>query len=82
MLRLEFMKTLKRINLKQYFFYILVFLVGFLYQPNWVHNNFWLKAEFYDSLPFHFPYILFLLIYSILSVGATWSFIQGIKRYL
>ncbi len=81
-LRLDFMKALKRLSFKQYSLYSIVFLFGFLYQPNWVIDNFWLKADFYDSLPFSFPYALFLLVYSILSVGATWSVIQFIKKNL
>jgi len=76
------MKALKRLSFKQYSFYSVVFLFGFLYQPTWVSDNFWFKADFYDSLPFQFPYFLFLLIYSILSVGATWSAIQLVKRNL
>ena len=76
------MKALRRDSFKQYFFYTVVFLFGFLHQPTWVRDNFWFKADFYDSLPFQFPYFLFLLIYSILSVGATWSAIQLVKRNL
>lgn len=76
------MKALKKVSLKQYSFYSVIFLFGFLYQPTWVRDNFWFKADFYDSLPFKFPYLLFLLIYSILSVGVTWSIIQWVKRNL
>jgi quinol-cytochrome oxidoreductase complex cytochrome b subunit len=46
---------------------LFTFLLGFIYQPNWVYNNFWFKADFYDSIPFTVPYWSFLLIYSILS---------------
>ncbi len=76
------MEALKRLSFKQYSFYAVVFLFGFLHQPNWVIDNFWLKADFYDSLPFQFPYVLFLFIYSILLVGVTWTVIQWIKRNL
>lgn len=76
------MRAVKGISLKQYIFYGVVFLIGFLYQPNWVRDNFWLKADFYDAFPFKFPYLLFLLIYSTLSVGATWTVIRWVKRNL
>lgn len=69
-------------NLKQSAFYSVVFLGALVYQPNWVLNNFWLNADFYDSLPFVFPYFLFLLIYSIFASGLTWIGVQLIKRYL
>lgn len=81
-LRLEVVKALKGVSTKHFFLYALVFLFGFLHQPTWVRDNFWLKADFYDSFPFQFPYLLFLFIYSVLSVGATWSVIQMIKKYL
>jgi len=76
------MNALKRVSFKQYFFYTVVFLFGFLYQPTWVRDNFWFKADFYDSLPFQFPYFLFSIIYSILLVGVTWTLIQWVKRNL
>ena len=76
------MKVIKGLSFKQNFFYTLVFLIGFLYQPNWVSDNFWLKADFYDSLPFQVHFLLFLFIYSLLSVTATWSLVQVIKKNL
>ena len=58
-----------------------IFLLGFIYQPNWVYNNFWFKAEFYDSILFTVPYWSFLLIYSILSTMAVEVLIRFIKKY-
>ena len=57
------------------------FLLGFIYQPNWVYNNFWFKADFYDSIPFTVPYWSFLLIYSILSTVLVEVLIRFIKKY-
>ncbi len=76
------MRTIKGLSVRQFAFYTLVFLFGFVYQPKWVNDNFWLKADFYDATPFQVPYILFLLIYSIISVGVTWSVVQWVKKNL
>ena len=42
-------------------------LVAMLYQPNWVYENFWSKADFYDSIQFSVPYLVFLVIYSVIT---------------
>jgi hypothetical protein len=81
-LTLMFMKALKRMSFKQYSFYSLVFLFGFLYQPNWVNDNFWLKADFYEVLPFQVPYILFLSLYSTASVLFIFQVIRLVKKHL
>jgi len=58
-----------------------VFLLGFFYQPVWVYNNFWFRADFYDSWPFKIPYLVFLLIYSIISTIFVELLIRFIKKY-
>lgn len=63
-------------------FYILVFLFGVIYQPNWVYDNFWAKADFYENLPFVIPYQVFITLYCFTSTILTWFFVKGIKRYL
>ncbi len=75
-------RKFRNVTLKQYVFYGFIFLFGFVYQPNWVRDNFWLKAEFYGSLPFQFPYTLFLITYSFLSVCASILAVRVIKRNL
>ena len=57
------------------------FLLGMLFQPNWVHENFWSKADFYDSIPFTVPYLVFLLIYSVITTGLAELGIRFIKKY-
>jgi len=57
------------------------FLVAMLYQPNWVYENFWSKADFYDSIPFSVPYLVFLLIYSVITTGLAELGIRFIKKY-
>lgn len=67
---------------KQIVFYVFVFLFGLIYQPNWVYNNFWFKADFYDDIPFQVPYLVFLIIYSFLNTIFVWYLVKFIKKYL
>jgi len=60
---------------------VVTFLFGLIYQPVWVYNNFWFRADFYDSIPFTIPYWTFLLIYSIISTLFVELIIRLIKRY-
>jgi len=60
---------------------VTTFLVAMLYQPNWVYENFWSKADFYDSIPFSVPYLVFLLIYSVITTGLAEIGIRFIKKY-
>ena len=57
------------------------FLVAMLYQANWVYENFWSKADFYNSIPFTVPYLVFLLIYSVITTGLAELGIRFIKKY-
>jgi len=59
----------------------LTFLIAMLYQPNWVYENFWSKAAFYDSIPFTVPYLAFLLMYSVITTGLAELGIRFIKKY-
>ena len=57
------------------------FLVAMLHQPNWVYENFWSKANFYDSIPFPVPYLAFLFIYSAITTVLAELGIRFIKKY-
>ena len=59
----------------------LCFLVSVFIQPNWVTDNFWYKAEFWDALPFNFPFIGFILIYASLCTALFDQFIRFVKKY-
>jgi hypothetical protein len=59
----------------------LTFLSAMLYQPNWVYENFWSKAAFYDSIPFTVPYLAFLIIYSVITTSLAELGIRFIKKY-
>jgi len=60
---------------------VLIFLSAMAYQPNWVYENFWSKAAFYDSIPFTIPYLAFLIIYSVITTGFAELGIRFIKKY-
>ena len=76
------MKQAIKVTKKQMVFYVLVFLFGLVYQPNWVLDNFWLKADFYDDIPFQVPYLVFLIIYSYLSLIFVWYVVKFVKKNL
>lgn len=78
----SFVNKFRVITFKQFSFYGAFFILGFVYQPNWVQENFWLKADFYSALPFHFPYGLFLFIYSLLSLSTSLLLVNAVKRNL
>ncbi len=76
------MRKLPKFTKKEIAFYSLVFLSGQVYQPQWVYNNFWFKADYYDSIPFKIYYWQFLLAYSIVLVPIVWSVVRLVKRHL
>ena len=60
---------------------VLTFLVAMAYQPNWVYENFWSNADFYDLIPFKVPYLVFLFVYSSITTGLAELGIRFIKNY-
>jgi len=57
------------------------FVIGFFYQPSWVYDNFWGKADFYDSIPFTVPYIAYLIVCAIVWTAFVELMIRFIKKY-
>jgi hypothetical protein len=76
------MKQAIQVTKKMMVFYVIIFLFGLVYQPNWVVNNFWLKADFYDDIPFQVPYLVFLIIYSFINTIFVWYLVKFIKKFL
>ena len=58
-----------------------VFLCSMFIQPNWVYENFWSKADFYDSVPFEVPFVMFAIIYSTIATALTELAIRFVKKY-
>lgn len=60
---------------------VLTFILAIAYQPTWVYENFWSKADFYDSIPFAVPYLVFLITYSVIATSLAELGIRFIKKY-
>jgi hypothetical protein len=76
------MRKLYKFTKKEIASYSLVFLSGLVYQPGWVYDNFWGKADFYESIPFTVYYWQFALAYSIILTPVIWYVVRLIKRHL
>jgi len=70
--------TVKKIRIS---LLLLTFISAMLFQPNWVYENFWSKADFYNSIPFAVPYLAFLLIYAAITTALAELGIRFIKKY-
>jgi hypothetical protein len=46
-----------------------------------VYENFWSKADFYNSIPFKVPFLAFLVTYALIGVGIAELGIRFIKKY-
>ncbi len=57
------------------------FLISVFVQPNWVTDNFWYKAEFWEALPFNFPFMGFIMIYAAISTILFDQVIRIIKKF-
>lgn len=57
------------------------FFSAIFYQPNWVYENFWSKAEFYNSIPVRVPYLVFLVTYALVTAGLAELGIRFLKKY-
>jgi|688.fasta_scaffold2385307_1 hypothetical protein len=57
------------------------FLIAFNFQPGWVADNFWYKAEFYESLPFDVPYPIYQLVYAMITTILVECGLRFIKRF-
>ena len=60
---------------------ILTFISAMLFQPNWIYENFWSKADFYGAIPFAVPFLAFLVIYSIITTALAELGIRFIKKF-
>jgi len=59
-----------------------IFLYAFVYQPSWDYENFWSKADFYNSLPFTVPFLVYLIVYAFISVAIAELVIRFVKKYV
>jgi hypothetical protein len=57
------------------------FVLGFLYQPNWIYQNFYSNPRWVDDAWWSLNYPAFLIIYAIISVGFVELIIRLVKKY-
>jgi hypothetical protein len=61
---------------------VLFFLIGFfLPEPNFIYENFWSKAEFWEVLPFTPSYLFYRFLYAVFLMGFVELGIRFIKKY-
>jgi hypothetical protein len=61
---------------------LVTFVISYFIQPKWIYDNFWAKADFYDSLPFTVPFVAYSLVSAILGTLACEVAIRFVKKYL
>ena len=61
---------------------LVTFVVSYFIQPNWFFDNFWAKADFYDSIPFTVPFVAYSLVAATLGTLACEGAIGFVKKYL
>jgi hypothetical protein len=57
------------------------FLIGLVYQPNWIYQNFYFSPRWVDDAWWSLNYPAFLIIYALISVGLFELIIRFIKKY-
>jgi hypothetical protein len=50
-------------------------------EPNFIYENFWSKAEFWDVLPFTPSVYLYRFLYAVITTGFVELLIRFIKKY-
>ena len=61
---------------------IATFAIGFLYQPNWIYQNFYYNPKWVDNSNWAPNYLIYLLIYACLSTLLIDTVIRFSKKYL
>jgi hypothetical protein len=72
---------MKRLRPARIAILVFTFLFSLVFQPNWVLDNFWYKADFYDSIPFSVSFIAFLLVQASLTTLWAEIVIRFIKKF-
>ncbi len=61
---------------------VFIFLVGFLLpEPNFIYENFWSKADFWDVLPFTPSYLLYRFLYAAFLTALVELIIRFVKKF-
>ena len=60
---------------------VFTFLLGLVYQPNWVYQNFYSNPRWVDDAWWSLSYPAYLLVYALLSTAFVELVIRLIKKY-
>ena len=67
---------------KKIIVWIIVFIVGIFYQPNWVYLNFYYNPRWVDDAWWSLSYLAYLMIYALISTLLVEILIRSVKKYL
>jgi hypothetical protein len=77
------MRKLNTGNWKQKIFYTFIFLITLIVpEPTPIFENFWSKADFYDSIPFTVYYLQYKIIYAAVFSLLVWGFVKFSRKHL
>jgi hypothetical protein len=76
------MRKLNTGTWKQRVFYGFIAFLGFFYQPNFIYENFWSRADFYKTMPFAVPFWLYCSICGLAFATLVWGFNRFAKKHL
>lgn len=76
------MKKLNTGTWKQKTFYGFIFIAGYFYQPNFIYENFWSRADFYKYIPFTVPFWFYSIVCGFGFTVIVWSFVKFSRKHL
>lgn len=77
------MRKLNTGTWKQKIFYTFIFLSTIIIpEPNPIYENFWSKADFYESIPFTVSYWEYKIIYAAVFSLFVWGFVKFSRKHL
>ena len=60
---------------------VFTFIVGLVYQPNWVYQNFYFNPRWVDDSWWSLSYPVYLIVYAVLSIICVELAMRFIKKY-
>lgn len=82
---LEYFYTMKTLGIetwKQRVFYGFIFIVGYVYQPNWIYMNFYSNPKFRDGATWVPSFEVYNALSGFLTAFSIWTFIRFAKKFL
>ena len=67
---------------KKIIVWIIVFIVGIFYQPNWVYLNLYYNPRLVEDAWWSISYLAYLMIYALISTLLVEILIRSVKKYL